>query len=132
MLKAANDLLPLFVLTSPSMKPIRTVNVKPSLSEQDLDSFENRIVNRLTVVLQLPHSSPSQESTKPYDDANKWHKERHDNKVHPHNKKNSSCYTCQFSQHFARSCPYKKACRRCWKEGDRTRECPEPNHARDT
>ena len=71
MLKAANDLLPLFVLTSPSMKPIRTVNVKPSLSEQDLDSFENRIVNRLTVVLQLPHSSPSQESTKPYDDANK-------------------------------------------------------------
>ena len=94
MLKAANDLLPLFVLTSPSMKPIRTVNAEPSLSEQDLDSLENRIVNRLTAVLQLPHSSPSQESTKPCDDANKWQKERHDNKVPPHNKKNSSCYTC--------------------------------------
>ena len=125
MLKAANDLLPLFVATL-STKPIWTVNAEPSLSEQELDSLEDRIVNRLTAVLHLPHSPSSQESTKPCDEDKNWHQERHDNKMPIHNKKNSSCYTCQSPQHFARSCPYRNACRRCWKEGHRTRECPEP------
>ena len=126
MLKAANDLLPLFVLTSPSMKPIQIVNAEPSLSEQDVNSLEDRIVNRLTAVLQLPHSSPSQESTKACDDVNKWHKERHDNKVPPSQQEKFFLLHMPIPQHFACSCPYRNACRRCWKEGHRTHECPEP------
>ena len=110
MLKAANDLLlPLFVTTL-STKPIRTVNAEQSLSEQQLDSLEDCIVNRLTAVLHLPHSPSSQESTKPCDEDKNWHQERHNNKMPTYNKKNSSCYTWQSPQHFARSCPYRNAC----------------------
>ena len=125
MLKSSNDLMPLFVTTLKT-KPIRNVNAEPSLREQELDSLEERIVNRLTAVLQLPHSPSWQESTKLCDEDKNWYKERHYNKMPAHNKKKSSCYTCQSPQHFGRSCPYRNACRRCWKEGHRTRECPEP------
>ena len=55
-------------MTTLSTKPIRTVNAEPSLSEQELDSSEDLIVNRLTAVLHLPHSPSLQESTKPCDE----------------------------------------------------------------
>lgn len=130
MLKAASDLLPRLVPPSIPVKRISTVNSEQVFKEEDLANLEERIVNRLTTALQLPKSNTALHGgITDANDTSNMHRNNRDNRKASSGSQFISppaCFVCGSLLHLARSCNYKNACRRCWKDGHRTRSCPEP------
>ena len=136
-LKDARNLLPRLVQSDQIKPAVCTVTPdSKGIHQEDLEELEERIVDRLVSVLQMPADRADATSYR----ANNNRRSTTNDRSNSNSQQNKQmytrdttfksgskvCFTCGSSTHFVKSCPYKKACRRCWQEGHLTRECQAP------
>lgn len=136
-LKDARNLLPRLVQSDKIKPTVCTVTPDSKVIQQeDLEELEDRIVDRLVSVLQMPadradttpyRANNNMRSTRDRPNVNNQQNKQRYTKDTTFKSGSKSCFTCGSSTHFVKSCPFKKACRRCWQEGHLTRECQAPS-----
>ena len=137
-LKAACDLQPRITKTERGKsKSVCTVTSDDVMRTRDLEEMEERIVDRVVAALhQVPqiYDAPAQSTQASHHSGYptvhpttnySWNRNPSTGGATPRTE-TKSCFICGSTQHLAKACQYKKACRRCWQDGHPTRSCPAP------